>query len=484
MTKRLLALAVIGAASIPQRADADEPVAIESYGGQRPDDAAGVVDPLLADLARRGFLTGSNLAARIEQDVSRSGEPFSAVESTWLVGKADAGYRAFQQGQFEEAVKALGAVWAAFVARPSTVAEKQALRDHQIKTLIGLALANHRLGNQEAAIKHMSEFLRSFPDREISRALYGPEPAELAKKVRAELDRQASGTLRVEVLDDPGGVVFINERYVSVGSADVSLYPGAYRVHVRGRLKGRVHDVTVEPGQKNLLQVRLSAEAALNTSEKSPLLGFLNEDDRAASEAASAASIGASLRATEVAVVGIRVVNGRRTLIGALIAAGTGRPIRSGSLVMEPVAPSARQLSALGRFIASGEADPTVPLGAPKEAPQPRQARASARKPWFRDTWGWVLVGSGLALTGTGAGLFVSASGLDTDADEAIDDDSRRELRDKASSRGTLGTVFTVVGIGAVVVGVVKLAWPSRAEAAGQTRIAAGPTWVGLEGAF
>ena len=487
MNSRMLTLAIIGAAAARGTAIA-EPIAIESYSGVRPDDAPTVVDPLLSDLAKRGFLTGGALVARIEQDVSRSGDALSRAESDSLAAKAEEGFSSFRKGRFEEAINVLEQVWSTLVKQPSTVAERQELRDAEIKVLLGLSLAHQRLDNQEASIKYMAEFLRSFPDREISRAQYGPEPADLAKKVRAELERSARGSLRVEVLDDTGGVVFVNERYVSVGSADLDkLYPGIYRVIVRGKLNGRVHEVNVEPGAKKLLQVRLSTEAALKTDGRSTALIFPSEEDRSTGEAAGAASIGSAIRATEVAVVGIRFINGRRTLIGALVAADTGRPIRSGSLAMDPVAPSSKQVAALGRFIASGEADPTVSVGGDvpivgKTGPEDGYERA----PWFKDTWGWVLTGTGVAVAGVGIGLLVNASGLDDDADAENDEVKRNDLRDRADSRRTMGSIVVPVGAAVALVGIVKLAWPNRQRTSNResTHVAVGMNWVGLEGSF
>lgn len=488
MRLRTLTLAALLSAAMQTPAGA-EPIAIESYAGARPDDARGVVDPLLGDLAKRGYLTGRALVARIEQDVSRSGDPLGRAEGDNLAARAEDGFNAFRQGHFQEAVAGLEQVWAAVLAHPATVAERQDLRDSVIKVLLGLALANSRLDNQEASIKYMAEFLRCFPDREISRAQYGPEPADLARKVRGELERAAYGTLRVEVLDDPGGaaVVFLNERYVSVGSAELDkLYPGVYRVIVRGKLNGRVHEVNVEAGSKKLLQVRLATEAAL-TTPGSAVLVFPNEDERATGEAASAASLGSALRANEVAVVGIRDVNGRRTLIGALIAADSGRPIRSGSLSMEPVAPSSKQIAALGRFVASGEADPTVIVGGDAVVGGKRGADDDRQRvPWFKDTWGWVLTGTGVAVAGVGIGLLVNASGLDDDADAEADEGKRNDLRERADSRRTLGSIVAPVGAALAVVGIVKLAWPNSRPASRRdsTRVAIGVNWVGLEGSF
>ncbi len=487
MRAHWIPLLVTGVALTPLEGLA-EPIAIECYGGARPEDAPGVVDPLLRDLAKRGYLAGRALVTRIEQDVSRSGEALDRAGGDRIATRAEEGFATFRKGHFEDAVRILEDVWTTVLGRSSTVAARQELRDAEIKILLGLALANQRLDNQEASIKYMAEFLRSFPDREISRAQYGPEPADLAKKVRAELERTARGALRVEVVDDPGGaVVFINERFASVGSADLdSLYPGVYRVIVRGKLNGRVHEVNVEPGSKKLLQVRLSTEVALQTIGSTAALIFPGEEERATGEAAGAASVGSALRATEVAVVGIRVVNGRRTLIGALVAADTGRPIRSGSLSMEPVAPSSKQIAALGRFIASGEADPTVHVGegvpvVERGSPQDGYERV----PWFRDTWGWVLTGTGVALAGVGAGLLVSAAGLEDDAGSEPDELKRNDLRDRADSRRTIGAIVAPVGALVVAAGAIKLAWPNtRSRGTEAARVAIGPNWIGLEGSF
>jgi len=154
---------------------------------------------------------------------------------------------------------------------------------------------------------------------------------------------------------------------------------------------------------------------------------------------------------------------------------------------MEPVAPSSKQIAALGRFVASGEADPIVIVGgdAPVGA-KPVAADDRERVPWFKDTWGWVLAGTGVAVAGVGIGLLASASGLDDDADAETDEGKRNDLRDSADSRRTMGSIIAPVGAALAVVGIVKLAWPNSRPASRRdaTRVAIGMNWVGLEGSF
>jgi tetratricopeptide (TPR) repeat protein len=86
---------------------------------------------------------------------------------------------------------------------------------------------------------------------------------------------------------------------------------------------------------------------------------------------------------------------------------------------------------------------------------------------WYRDGIGWGLVGVGAVGLGISTYLVINAKGLEDDANDQQFQTDRDELRDRASSRRTIGTVVGIGGVGLLVAGLVKLAVhpPDREEA-------------------
>ena len=80
-------------------------------------------------------------------------------------------------------------------------------------------------------------------------------------------------------------------------------------------------------------------------------------------------------------------------------------------------------------------------------------------RPWWKDRWGWTALGAGLAVSAVGVGFLLNASNLDDEADGERDQTRLQELRDRASSRRTTGTVLAAVGGAGVAFGIVKLSF-------------------------
>ncbi|MCC6993087.1 MAG: hypothetical protein IT370_00525 [Deltaproteobacteria bacterium] len=418
MSVKSVAFVVITSVALTSAAWARGPVAIESYGGARPRDAGGFMAPVLAELEARGYASGK-LGARIEDEVSLPGESLAPAAIADAERLIDHGYRAFLKGEFETATDELGRALDVLRSRPATIARNQQLRDPTIKAHLGLSLAHLRLGHAEAATQTMAEFVRSFPDREISRASYGPEPAELAKKVRAELTQRGRATLSISV-DDPTAVIFINERFLAVGQASATdLFAGRYRIYVqRGTTPGRVHLVDVVPGSEHKLAVRWQLDAALSTR---PFVGlvFDSEAARAASDAQLASDLGVGLDASQVVVLTITSIDRRRVIMGRVLDPGTGKASRSGALALEPAPPGRDKLVGLARYLAGGkppigvDTDPgeTRPDGEgdtaeePVPTPAPAALDRGGRRPYR--LWKWLALGGGVAAAGAGVALIV-----------------------------------------------------------------------------
>ncbi len=478
---------VIGAA----RAAAAGPTAVvlEAHGAPRPSNTDALLAPVYAELTGKGFVSGAPLSSLIDHQLSLTGDTLDAAAISRLTDGIDAGYARFLQGDFDAAAPALEAAQALLTSRPATVARTQSLRDSVIKLQMGLALTYQRQGRVAESTAVLAEFLRSFPDKEISRAKYGPEPAQLAKKVREELAARPTGTLRVQVEGNRGGTIFVQERYIGVKSASLTdLFAGRYRVYVQTDTPGRVHEIEVTPGSDQTLAIRWGLDSTLRTDG---WVGFQFEDEREriAGESTNVSEVGQKVGAKVVVVLGIRDIEGRKAVVGAVVETSSGRTDRAAAVAIEPMGPSANQLRALGRFLAGGEPEPglvlvkEVPSAAVATPPEVPRGR-TVRRAWFKDTWGWSLVGSGLAVAGVGAGFLISGQGLADDAASEPDDATALDLYSRSDSRITTGAILVPVGAAVIVAGILKftLGRPvaRKEKSPGGVRVGAGTlSWEG-----
>ena len=313
-------------------------VVFEVYGGSRPADATTLLAPVLEELRALGYAADPTaLETRIEAGVSRTGDVLASAAFVEAIELVSRGYESWINGDFQTAVRDLTAGLAMFREKPATIAMRPKHRDSVFKALVGLSLAHARLGHSEEATTAMAELLRSFPDMEISRTEYGPEPREMYRKVKAELDERGRGTLRI-VPDDDTVLVFVNERYAGTGEQAIEdLYPGRYRVFTRrGKTPGRVHSVEIAPGSEHTVSVAWGRDSCLRS--QSDYLGFEleNEAARNANEAEYATTLASAMNASGVVTLGIRDYRGRRSIVGTVYNLDTGKPVRSGSTAERP----------------------------------------------------------------------------------------------------------------------------------------------------
>lgn len=400
-----------------QTARAADVIVVESHVGSRPSDLGPSIDPVVAALKSRGYETDvPTLAHRIETRVSRSGVSLGATDVTEFTKLAEGGFSHWLAGDFQPAVDTLSRALEMVRQKPATVADDQRLRDSVLKCLIGLALAHKRLGNADKAAEYMAEMIRSFLDRGLNRALFGPEAHDLYLHVKAELDQAGPGTLRVEV-DDETAAIFVDERYQSLGRATVTGLPaGRYRVYVRkGSTPGRVHEVDVAPGSDQRLAISWAFDAALHTGSDFVGFTFSSGVERSANEAAFAVTLARALDAQGVVVLGAEIFERRRALKGSVLSLDSGRPYRVGFVALEPAAPGEAQLRGLASFLAGGE--PVPGLIVPGETTSPQMPRE--RRPYR--LWKWAALGTGLAAAAGGITLIAMDGEVIEDGDRHLE---------------------------------------------------------------
>lgn len=417
--------------------------------------------PVRDELASRQYLTGPKLAERVDGEISEPATVLPEAELGRAARFVESGEKQSVTGDWKLAVAELARGVDLLLSAPVSMAQRQDLRDLLFAGLVALARAEARLGASEEATRWMAELLRTFPERELSRAKYPPDVHKLYREVQDQLASDGLGRLTVKT--DSGVMVFVNERFVGLGEVDLGALPsGVYRVYLqRGDRRGRLHRVDVGSASDETLAIRWTLDGALRTDGGRVRFEFDGETERAELEAASTVEVARAVNASTVAVVGIREHDGRRAIIGSVLSMETGKSLRSAVIAVEPVAPSDEKIRALGRFLA-GDTEAARLLGdaridgAPSVGPAP--ARRTEIPAWYADKLGWVLAGGGLIVAGAGAGFLASASSLESQADRESDSDERQRLRDDASGRRKIGVVLAVTGAVVLVGGIVRLA--------------------------
>lgn len=399
----LAALFLVLPVATPSLAIAGPAILLESYAGDRPEEAAPYLGQLLAALAGKAPLNGAPLRELIESRLSR--DAGSGLAAARMRTAVEEGGRLFIEGEFAAAIKQLEKARVELQKEVFTLASDQSLRDALHRALLFLAHAYLRTRQGERAIERIGEVIRSFPDRDLSvvQVQYGPELVSLYRQVRGELDRQGRGTLVVNT-QPPGCLVFVDERFVGVSPARVvDLYPGRYRVYVqRQQRPGRVHEVTLRGGEQ-AVQIRFDLDSALHSG---PFVGFrfADLDSLERQEIPLATEVGQALDASSVLLVGFRQHQGRKALVGTAISPVAGR-LRTAMVMVEPTPPSPETIKALGRFLIDGQEAAGLIVAGLGGRPAPRPARSGGL--FSARVFKWVTLGISAGALAGGVTLLV-----------------------------------------------------------------------------
>lgn len=328
---------------------------IESHVGERARDANFLLAPLLDELKNNGFAGGSVTGTRIHSKHSISSEQLTQKQIDSAKRDVKDAHAAFIDFKFEGAVETGTRALALLMSRPATMARQQQVREHLYDVLIVMSMANSRLGNDKALQDTMGEFIRSFPSREVSVKKYGPEGAELFRQINKRMSTQARGQLQIAA--SAGSMIFVNEKYVGIGSLKVDLYPGQYRIYTQnGPRKGRVNIARVRAKTTQTLIVDEVVDKSLRSTDD--FVGLVFEDDaqRNKEERRVTMQLGAAIGAQTIVLVGIRKNKGRDAIEASALSIDTGEIGLSARVpVPREGAPSIDQLRALAAFVSGSE---------------------------------------------------------------------------------------------------------------------------------
>jgi len=405
-------LVAIAALLVPATASADDGygIVVESYTGGRPAEATKALQPVLRELAARGFLAGADaVGAKFEAQVSRPALSAQGLPADFAE-QIERGHRAWITGAFDQAVSVLGPIVDAAHANSGEFARNPAIRERLQKAMIALALSQQRRGDPSAARATFTELLRSFPDAQVTKGTYGPDAATLYEQTKKEHAAAPRGRLLVKLANE-NAEVFINERLERKGTTVKELTAGEYRVIVQlADRQSRTHVVAIKANEEVNLTVDLAFDAVVHSSPEWTGFAFATAADRESSEAGFAAQLAKRVGGAGVVVVGFDQVRGRPAIVGSLVSLVNGREIRRASLALEP-APAEDRLRALAKFLAgevatadidvelAGEPGVMTPLTGPRVAPSASSGR-----------WGgWMWITGIVAVGGLGAGAVLLA---------------------------------------------------------------------------
>ncbi len=404
-------------------AERDMGLVLESHVGARPRDADYLLAPLLDELRNSGFRGSSVAGTRIHSRHSISSKELTSKQIAEARQASLDAYSAYVDARFEGAISSANKATALLMSRPATMAKQQAVREYLYHSLILASLAHSRLGNTLELEATMTEFIRSFPDKEVSNKKYGPEGQDLYRKINKRLKGLKKGELQIAA--EPGSMVFVNEVFKGIGSLKVSLYPGRYRIYTQNAAQsGRVHMADVSPERQHTLVVDPVIDTALRTSGKMVGFVFNDEESRAKHEKRVALELGRALGAERIVLVGFHKFSGKDSIVASTIVVTEGESGASARVPLPPNgAPSASQLRALAAFVAGAKpASDDIQVLSLEDAPTPIEMspttgsvdeanrvhvteRATSSASGIRPVWRWTSWITGAVGMGAGAYL-------------------------------------------------------------------------------
>jgi len=400
MVKALVVLVVV-AGVLPQ-AHADG-IVLESWVKQRSNDADRLLSPVLDELAKRRFVAGPEAVGRqFETKVSRPTASLTMPPD--FVERVERGHSAWISGKFDDAIQILTPLVDAAHANPALLIQNQQLRERLQRALIAIALAEHRRGDPATMRTMFAEIVRSYPQAELPRSIYGPEASQQFEAVRKQVAAQPKGRLTID--GDPTMAVFINERFERVGGIkNLELPPGEYRIVGQvGDRTSRIYRVEVEAEHDATVAIDVAFDAAVHSSPQWSGLVFDSVPAKKQFESKYAVRFARATGGNAVVVLTMEIIDSKRTLVGALLNMETGRDIRRASITLDPDPPESR-LRQLGRFLA-GESDVKGLEAVVMDRPLAAVATPDARDDGApsRGIGPWPLVTGGVALAAFAVG--------------------------------------------------------------------------------
>lgn len=418
------------------------------------------VTPLLDDeLEAMGFAAKPSTVARmLGGRMPRPGILDPGLTVADIIHPIELGYDAWAQGLFAEAEKKLVPAIAKVNRNPALLVADTKNLDATFKALVALALSQAKLGQTTQSAETMTNLIRVFRTRPISRAEYGPPAEQLYRSIAKQVLATGTGQLFVTTRNEQA-VVFVDGQIRGIGRAAVAdMLPGKHHVFIQvPATAGLQYEVEVSPSEDTNLNVVWEVDTALKVTEPWVGLVFTTEAERG-KEAMFAGELARRWGGQGViAVVGTLELQGRPALIGTIYRAG-GAIVRSAVTTLD--GDRVTNIRSLARYLADGTVSRelnVIPNGE-KEPVGALAARASIG-PSTTTTPAKVVGAAGLVAITAGGLLYVSGP-----PDGAVREDRRT-------------TAVQVVVGGSAVLGTGTYLW--LREARSTSRLTAAALGVG-----
>jgi hypothetical protein len=442
-----------GATAGPAGVRLDHPILVlESYVGQRPANADAVMAPLLDELEQRGFATRpASILELAGGGAPRPGVLDADTTAAEITQRAESGYEAYTRGRFAEAEAALTRAIERIHRNPALLVLDTNNLDATFKILVALALSQAKRGDTGGSVATMTELIRTFRHRAISRVDYGPDAEQFYRAVAGQVQALGRGELSISVASDQA-VIFVDGQIRGLGKAALAdLLPGVYRVFIQvPGTPGRQYAVEVTAGRQTVLRVDWELDSSLWLTDGWVGFVFATEAERARQAGFAGTLARRWGGGTPLAVLGMAQLSGRPAITAHLYDA-TGRVVRGAGVVLgeRGEAPSvgggaepgeASRLRALARYLADGVPAAGVHVlhdggSAPDGAPDSSAGRAAGRLAPR------VLVGAGAAALVAGSVLYA------IDQDPAGPSSVYRNTAPAGIAVGAVGLAAVSVGL-------------------------------------
>jgi hypothetical protein len=424
-------------------------VVLESYVGQRPDDAGAILEPLLDELDSRGFAARpASVLHRLGRRAPRPGVLDRNRTVAEITQPVETGYAAYTRGRFAEAQATLRIALDQIHRNPALLVLDTNNLNAIFKTLVALALSQAKRGDTGGSVATMIELIRTFRSQPITRADYGPDAEQFYRAVWKQVQAMGRGQLSIAV-DSEQAVIFVDGQIRGLGRAAlVDLIPGIYRVFVQvpGTV-GRQYEREVTANELAELDIDWELDSSLWMSDQWTGLMFSTEAERA-KQGGFAGKL-ARRWGQLIAVIGLEPRRGGARVTASLYDP-TGHAVRSAAVELDGGDP--RKLRSLARYLADGALsdevavirDPEGRAVAANAAGPPGPPGPSARLAPS------LLVGAGFAALVTGGVLY------------AIDQDPVPSAPSLVRNTAPAGVAVGAVGLAAMGMGMGLWLWGTR----------------------
>jgi hypothetical protein len=330
---------------------------LEAYGGRRPANVDRFMNPLRAELERRGFAARPETIIKLYGGrIPRPGVIDKGVTTAEILDLINKGYDAFSQAKFEEAARKLTDAIGKIDRDSALLVLDTGNQKAMYRAYVTLALSQSKLGLTDQAAETMAELLRIFRTPPLSRSEYGPTVEQFSRKIYKQISARAPGRLRINTRN-PRAMIFVDRLLRGVDKVVLDdLIPGVYHLLVQEPQNiGLVYKVEVPEGGDVGIEAEWEIDSSLIVSPQWIGFEFPNDAERR-KEATYGGTVARRCSGQEsFAVVGTMKLQGRPALIGTLYRT-TGKVLRSAFILLGDALDDADDatLGKLAQFLADG----------------------------------------------------------------------------------------------------------------------------------